>query len=409
MQSNGEYPRLLRPSLIEDLNLHPVVVVVGARQVGKSTLCQEIAQSKGFTGFTLDDWNLLNHARRDPAGFLASLGVGPIFIDEAQRAPEIFLAIKAAVDRSQTAGHFLLCGSNQPGVRRAVGDSLVGRAVYRTLYPLTLSELRLEQVGSSWTFLFGASDLEVLNELERRGESHGALDWQEVVSTGGFPRALSAPKDRRLKMLDEYIAVFTSRDIREVLSVDAADRFEMFVRLLATRVAQPLNYSSLATDLGVSVNTVRRWTDALRRSYLIDLIPSYSRNAGHRVIKSPKLVFVDSALAQAAAREVAPTGFHLENFIATDIGVWAGAAADRAVYHWRLSSGQEVDFVLECRGELLPVEVKASSSVSFSDGRHLRTFLDRHDRATRGLLLSADPIIRGLGQGVIAAPWWAAI
>lgn len=403
------FPRSLQAVLVEDMEIYPVVVVVGPRQVGKSTLCSQIADSKHFSSRTLDDTEILRRARRDPAGLIDELGGGSIFIDEAQRAPELFLAIKAAVDRSQTAGQFLLCGSSQPDVRRAVGDSLVGRAAYRSLYPLTLAELRYELASNTWSFLFDSSDEAALEELTRRAESHGALDWREVVATGGFPRAVSAPAEKRLRLLDDYVSVFASRDIHDVIGIDMADRFESFLRLLATRVSLPLNYSSLSTDLGISVNTVRRWTDALRRSYLIDLIPPYSRNAGHRVIKAPKMVFVDCALAQAAARVTEPTGFHLENFVATDLAVWQAAAPNRGLYHWRLSSGQEVDFVLENSGSLLPLEIKTASTIGAGDARHLRTFLENHEGTTRGLLLSSDPTIRLLGSGVIAAPWWSAL
>lgn len=121
------------------------------------------------------------------------------------------------------------------------------------------------------------------------------------------------------------------------------------------------------------------------------------------------MVFTDCALAQAAAREMEPTGFHLENLIATDLAVWQATAPHRGVYHWRLSTGQEVDFVLERGNELLPVEVKTASNISSGDARHLKTFLDNHDQAKRAILLSSDPTIRLLGAGVIAAPWWAAI
>jgi predicted AAA+ superfamily ATPase len=209
--------------------------------------------------------------------------------------------------------------------------------------------------------------------------------------------------------LDDYVGTVASRDIQEIIGLDSVDRFESFMRLLATRVALPLNYSSLAGDLGVTISTVRRWTDALRRSYLIELIQPYSRNASQRVIKAPKMVFVDSALAQAAAREVEPSGFHLENLIATDLAVWQIAAENRGLYYWRLSSGQEVDFVLEQSGSLVPLEIKVSSTVTSGDARHLKAFIDRHERAGRGLLLSADPTIRLLGSGIVAAPWWSAI
>lgn len=409
MGANTGFPRVLFSAILEDLQVHPVVVVVGARQVGKSTLCGQIAELKGFNACTLDDPETLGQARRNPKAFLETLGAGRIFIDEAQRAPELFLAIKAIVDRLQAPGQFLLCGSNQPDVRRVVADSLVGRAVYRHLRPLTLGELRYEHSHEAWSFLFNTSDNALLEQLDFRSKSHDVLDWRDVASTGGFPRAVSVASDRRLRLLDDYVTVFASRDIRELIGLDAPDRFEMFMRLLATRVSQPLNYSSLSSDLGVAISTIRRWTDALHRSYLIELIPSYSRNAGHRVIKAPKMVFVDCALAQAAAREITPTGFHLENLIATDLAVWQSCASNRAIYHWRLSTGQEVDFILELSGVLLPVEVKTAAAISSGDARHLRTFLERHENCTRGLLLSSDPTIRVLGGGIIAAPWWAAI
>ena len=149
--------------------------------------------------------------------------------------------------------------------------------------------------------------------------------------------------------------------------------------------------------------------DVLQRSYLIDLVPPYSRNAGQRVIKAPKLYAVDPALALAAARETEPTGFHLETLIANDLLVWRDAGATRDLHHWRLSSGQEVDFVLEENRQLVPVEVKASQSVSAGEARHLRTFRERHENVPRGLLLSCDPEIRAVAEGIIACPWWAVL
>jgi predicted AAA+ superfamily ATPase len=218
-----------------------------------------------------------------------------------------------------------------------------------------------------------------------------------------------ATSEQRLRWLDDYVSVFANRDIREVIGIDSSDRFESFLRLLSTRAGQALNYSGLAGDLGVPVNTIRRWTDALRRSYLVELVPPYSRSAGQRVIKAPKLFSVDSALALAAARERAPSGFHLENLVATDLATWSDAGHTRSLYHWRLGSGQEVDFVAADAGALIAIEVKTATTVTTSDTRHLRTFLDRHSEAVRALLLSGQASIRILAPRVIAAPWWAVI
>lgn len=407
--ANSHYPRSLREPLIRDLALYPAVAVMGARQVGKSTLCRQIAAERGFAWATLDDRETRRQAIEDPDGLLHDLGDHGVFIDEVQRAPELLLALKSVVDREQRPGRYLLSGSNQPKISHAVGDSLLGRAAYRILRPLTLSELRLDEHHRGWGFLFVDDERTVISELERRAESSGRLDWRDIVSSGGFPRAVAVPRELRMRLLDDYVEVFASRDIRQVLSIDSVERFESFLRLTAARTGQVLNVSGMAADLGAPVSTVRRWIDALLRSFLIELIPAWSRNAGHRVIKAPKLIMVDSALAMAAAREPEPTGFHLETLIAADVAVWKGEAPGRAVHHWRLGSGQEVDFVLEQNGRALPVEVKSTGSVDAGDARHLRRFLELHANAPRGVVLSNDVAIRVLKGGVVAAPWWAVL
>lgn len=407
--SNGRYPRSLGPDLVRDLTLYPVVAVMGARQVGKSTLCQRLAREFGFVHRTLDDRDVRAQALTDPEGFLEELGDQGAFLDEVQRVPELMLALKAVIDREQRAGRYLLSGSNQPKVGHAVSDSLLGRATYRTLRPLTLSELRFDEQHPGWSFLFGGSERAVLEELERRSASGGALSWQEVVKTGGFPRAVAAPVEHRLRLLDDYVSVFSNRDIRDLIAIESNARFEAFLRITAARTGQVLNVSSISNDLGVPVSTIRRWLEALQRSYLTETVPAYSRNASERVIKSPKIFVVDSALALAAAREPEPTGFHLENLVASDLQVWKDGRPARSIYHWRLSSGQEVDFVLEEHAKLLPVEVKASTSVGKSDVRHIRTFIELHSNSARGLILSCDPRIRVVATGIIGSPWWAVL
>jgi predicted AAA+ superfamily ATPase len=406
--STDRYPRILRAPLLRDLEVYPVVALLGARQVGKSTLAREIAESRGMAVRTLDDRDVLEQARRDPEGLLADLG-GPGFIDEAQRAPELFLAIKAVVDREQRPGQYLVSGSNQPRVAGAVSDSLLGRAAYRTLRPITLSEQRFSETHGGWEFLFWDDTARVVAHLEQRADTSGPLDWQAVVTTGGFPRALAVPADRRRQLLDDYVEVFANRDIRELLAIESSGRFEQFVRLVATRTGQVLNVNGLAMDLGIPVSTARRWLDALTRSFLVDTIPAYSRNAGHRVTKAPKLFVTDAALALAAAREPAPNGFHLETLVAGDLVVWRDAAPGREVHHWRTQSQQEVDFVVEQDRRVVPVELKTAATVSDREARHLRTFLAAHPEGVRGLLLSADPEIRVLRDRVVAAPWWAVV
>ena len=405
----GQYPRVLKPSLIQDLDLYPVVAVMGARQVGKSTLCHQIAEELGYVRRTLDDRDVREEAIQDPEGFLANLGNRGALIDEVQRAPDLMLAIKAVVDREQQSGRYLLSGSNQPSVGRAVSDSLLGRATYRTLRPLTLSELRFDEQHAGWSFVFAPNEKDVLEELSRRAQYNGELDWKIVVQSGGFPRAVAAPPGQRARLLDDYVEIFSNRDARELIAVDSPERLEAFVRLTAAWTGQELNVSGIARDLSMPVSTVRRWLEVLRKSYLIELIPSYSRNPSQRVIRAPKMYAIDPALALAAARETDPSGFHLETLIANDLLVWRDADPSRDLHHWRLSSGQEVDFILEESRQLVPVEIKASRTANFAQTKHLRTFRERHENARRGILISCDPDIRVLGGGIIACPWWAIV
>jgi hypothetical protein len=347
-------------------------------------------------------------ALKTPEVLLDDLGARA-FIDEAQRAPGLFLAIKAVVDRDQRPGAYLISGSNQPKISGEVGDSLLGRAAYRTLRPLVLSELRFSDAQPGWSFLFGADEVAVLAELESRAQSSGELDWREIVKTGGFPRALAAPVDYRITLLNDYVEVFANRDIREVLGIESPERFEGFFRIICTWTGQELNASAISRDLGMPVNTIRRWIDALERSYLVERVPPYSRSPSQRVIKAPKLFVVDPALSLAAARETEPTGFHLETLVCNDLLTWRDGNPGRALYHWRLSGGQEVDFVLQEGQSLLPVEIKATNEVRTRHARHLRTFRESHPGTPRGILLSCDPEIQLLEDGIIAAPWWGVV
>ncbi len=406
--ANDEYPRVLEGTIRRDLELYPVVAVMGARQVGKSTLCRKIAQDNNLSYCTLDDRDILETAVESPEALLDDLGPRA-FIDEAQRAPGLFLAIKAVVDRDQRPGAYLISGSNQPKISGAVGDSLLGRAAYRTLRPLTLSELRFNEAHPGWSFLFDKQDSAVLDELEARAQSSGELDWRGIVRTGGFPRSLAAPEEYRMQILNDYVEVFASRDIREVLGVESSERFEGFFRVIGSWTGRELNASAISRDLAIPVRTIRRWVDALERSYLVELIQPFSRNPSQRVIKSPKIFAVDSALALAAARETDPTGFHLETLIGGDMAVWRDGAPGRELYHWRLSGGQEVDFILQEDQKVLPVEIKAVTKIRSRDTRHLRTFRELHRNSPRGLLLSSDPQIQRLDGEIIAAPWWAVV
>ena len=382
---------------------------MGARQVGKSTLTRRLARERGMVYLTLDDRDVRQRAHDDPEGLLSSLGDGGIVLDEIQRAPELLLAVKAIVDRDERMGRFLLTGSNQPRVGRDIADSLLGRVAYRTLRPLTLGEQRYDASGRRWSWFFDLAEDLLIPRLEEAAQLSGELAWQDVVATGGMPRAVATGSQERSQLLADYLRTFAERDVQEVLGVERPERFADFLRLVAAQTGQTLNASSFGRDLGVAANTVQRWVDALKRSYIVILVEPYSRNVGQRIIKAPKLFMVDSGLALAGAGEVRPTGFHLETLVANDLHVWRDEVTNRQIFHWRLQSGQEVDFVLRQGETLVAVEIKTTNAVSRQDSRHLRAFLERYPEAVRGVILTSDPKVRFVSERVIAAPWWAVL
>ena len=401
------YPRALEATIATDLDLNPVVAIVGARQVGKSTLAQGIATARGMAYLTLDDRLLLGEAKAEPERLLARGAEGGLCIDEAQRAPELFLAIKQQVDLDQRPGRILLTGSNQPQLGSAVGESLLGRAAYRTLRPLCQSEIRLSESHDGWSILFEPNEKTLIQTLEQRAMLNAPADWRSATRVGGFPRALAAPPGMASRLLDDYVSTFVHRDVREVLGIESPERFETFMRLTYTQTGQEQNYSGMSRDLGIPVNTLRRWGDALARSYMVERVPAFTRNASERVIKSPKLYAVDAGLAIAASRETDPTGFHLETLIASDLLRWRDAAAGRLVSHWRLGTGQEVDFVIQQGSNVVAVEVKSTVRATSDDARHLRAFRARERGLRNTVLLTCDASVRRFRCGALAAPWWA--
>lgn len=407
--SREPYPRHLLAAVRRDLDRYPAVALMGARQVGKTTLVRDLGRERGLAYCTLDDRETRTRALEDPEGLLAEVaGTGAVF-DEVQRAPDLLLAVKEVVDREQRLGQFILTGSNQPRVASGVADSLQGRVAYRTLRPLTLREQRYEETPARWSWFFDLKEAELSDRLNEAQALSGPLEWAAITATGGMPRALAAPREAQSDILAQYLQTFAQRDAREVLGSELPDQFEQFVRLAAARTGQELNASNLARDLGVAPNTVQRWVGALKQCYLATTVPAYSRNATVRIIKAPKLFLVDSGLAFVGSGESAPTGWHFEALILNDLHTWQDEEPGRHLSHWRKQSGPEVDFILHQGNRTVAVEVKTAEHVDRHDVRHLALFLREHEETVGGVLLSADPEIRMIGERIVAAPWWAVL
>ncbi len=394
--------------LLRALRSAPVVVVTGARQTGKSTLVQAVGGARR-TYLTLDDHSILEQARTDPDSLL--LDPRPVTLDEVQRAPDLLSAIKRAVDRDRTPGRFLLTGSANLLLMRQVSESLAGRAVYLTLWPMARAELQGHGRVGCWSTLFERRPTDWIGSLRDRG-SRG--DWRATTRRGGYPvpAARLRTGEERSLWLAGYARTYLERDLQEIASVSSLVDYRRLMQACSHRVGQILNQTELGRDAGIPQPTVHRWLNLLEASYQLVRLPAFAQNRTKRLIKSPKAFWADVGLALHLAGNPQPDGHHLENLICQELMAWAALEPSQppAVMYWRTAAGEEVDFVVEWRNRLLPIEVKTTTRPGRSDCQGLLAFRAEYDdRCSAGLLLHGGTETRWLADGVLAVPWWQAL
>jgi uncharacterized protein len=398
-------PRLVGTALSERLRVMPAVVVTGARQTGKSTLAEQLVPGARRYA-TLDDLDVLDAAQHDPEVLVG--GPGPVTLDEVQRAPELLRAVKRAIDRDRKAGRFLLTGSANLLLMRQVSESLAGRASYLTLWPMTRREQRGLGRCGLWDELHNTPDAEWREMLG--GEKDSAEDWRMLARRGGFPTPaldLTTAADRRI-WFDGYVRTYLERDLQDLASISTLPDFRRLMRAACLRMGQLVNQTELGRDVALPQPTVHRWLNLLETSYLLVRLPAYAVNRTKRLIKAPKIYWGDTGLALHLAEADEPDGAHLENLVLHDLLAWRDARVERAeLGYWRTSIGEEVDFVIEAGGKLLPIEVKSTTRPRLSDATHLRTFRTEYGKKARaGLLLHAGSTLEWLAPDVLAVPWW---
>lgn len=383
----------------------PAVVVTGARQAGKSTLAQELTPGPRHY-YSLDDLDVLDMARQDPEVLLD--GDQPITLDEVQREPNLLHAIKRAIDRHRQPGRFLLTGSANLLLMHRVSESLAGRASYLNLWPMTRRELEGLGKAGVWSELLEAEEADWIDALNSHPDN--PQDWRALTRHGGFPYpSLYLGSDReRAIWFDGYVRTYLERDLQRLSSISALPDFRRLMRVTSLRLGQLVNQSQLGRDAGLPQATTHRYLNLLEMSYLLVRVPAYAANRTKRLIKSPKLYWADTGIAMHLAQEEEPRGAHLENLILQDLLAWRDNRLDRAeIFYWRTTLGEEVDFVIESRGRLLPIEVNATKRPRLRDTVHLRTFRKQYRRRSRpGLLLHAGEATEWIAPDVLAAPWW---
>jgi predicted AAA+ superfamily ATPase len=403
-KATGYVPRRAAGLITEALADTRVVVVNGARQVGKSTLAEFVLRhdDHGVARF-LDDPVTRAAATEDPVRFVRHEGL--MLIDEVQRVPDLWLAIKHLVDREPRPGRFLLTGSARLLGLRSLPDALPGRSETIELWPLSQGEIEGTPDGFvDAAFAVGADLRAAPSELQRR-------DYLDRVARGGYPEAWRRESpQRRQRFFEGYLADLLSRDVKQVADIGSAGDMRRLVALLAAQTSGLLNVNRLAGELSITAPTVRSYIEILETVYLVRLIPAWSANATSRAISTPKIVFVDSGLAAyltAGAVTDASLGGRLENFVIGELArqlTWASTPA--RLYHYRDRDQYEVDGVIEDNaGQIVGVEVKAAETVRADDFRGLRRLQRRlGPRFRAGFVLYCGVESLSFGDGLTCLP-----
>ncbi len=400
--------RSLEPRVLEALDDTRVVAVLGARQVGKSTLVERVASDRQHTRVvTLDDAATLRAATSDPTGFVLDQPT-PLVIDEVQRAPDLLLAIKARVDRDKTPGQYLLTGSANLLTAPRIADALTGRAEYLRLGPFTQSEVHGVRGAFVSDLLDGRWPVVSAPEAGRRA-------YAEVVAAGGYPEARERAEARRHRFFRSYLDTLIERDLSSIARVHDQANVRRLLSAVAAMSASLMNIDGLARDLALPPSTVRAHTSLLETLFLTFRLEAWSTNLLKRTIKTPKVFVADSGLlchltGTGAARLIDDgtlAGSAFETFVAAELSRQADWQEDPPrLFHFRDRDGREVDVVLERRdGSVAGVEVKAAASVSVSDFRalaHLREALGSRFKA--GVVLYTGEHTLPFGDRLAAVP-----
>jgi len=401
------YERWLTPILQQAIQDHPVVVLTGARQVGKSTLLLNAEPFKSWRFLSMDDFDTLRQTSQDPAALWA--GTEHIVLDEVQKAPELLPAVKQTVDRHPGRYRFVLSGSTNLLLMKQVSESLAGRAVYFVLDPMSLGETRQSpQPDLIQRLLAGEWPAEAVLPNE-------PVDIVPLMLRGLMPSLLTMNSPQAwVRWWDGYVATYLERDLRQVSQIEALLDFRRLMELAALRSGQLLNQSELARDAQLSQPTAHRYLNLLETTHMFERLPAYTTSHTTRILKSPKAFWNDTGLAvylsgyyeETDLRKARELGAYFETLIYHHLRILTRLMTPAGrLYFWRTQSGVEVDFVLEHGRRLLAIEVKRTTHPGYGDAAGLRAFLAEYPQAVGGLLLHTGREIRRLDEKIIAAPW----
>lgn len=399
------FHRYIEPRIAEAMADTPVVLLAGPRQAGKTTLVKQVAE-QGLKYLTMDDELTLLSAREDPAGMIRSLDQA--VIDEIQRAPALLMSIKKSVDEDRRPGRFLLTGSANLMALPTVADSLAGRMETLLLFPL--SQREIEGQPKNWL------DSVFAGQLPQPNHAEGKDDLVGRVIRGGYPEVISrSTAKRRTVWVRQYIDAIIARDVRDVLGLEKLDQLPRFLRALAQTAGQMCNYAKLGGQVGLDGKTAAKYIGVFEQMYLLKRVEVWARNRLNRIVKTPKLQFIDSGLLATlldlteneVQKDRTRFGNVLETFVFSELLKHSSTSdGEYQLMYYRDADKVEVDIVIEnAAGQLVGVEVKASATVKDSDLRGLRKLASLAGKDFRmGVLLYDGQEIMPLGKGIWAAP-----
>ncbi len=403
------YSRFLTAVLKKRLTFFPVVLLVGPRQSGKTTLTKKIGKEEGMSYASFDDINNLIGIEIDPIGYLDRLSK-PLILDEVQRAPEIFLPIKVDVDNNRFPGRYILTGSANPLLVPKLGDALTGRMAVCHLWPLSQGELLNVQ----------EKFIDHLFSDENWSHDFPPFDQEELIKKlfmGGFPilHTTSTEEERKV-WCNDYLSLALQKDINDLSKIEGFAHLPALMYGIASRVGSTLNIEDLSRIAKTASTTLRRYIQLLESLFLLYRLPAWSDNIDKRLTKAPKLHYSDTALLLHVLNlnedqlklNLNVLGHVVENFVVMECvkqATWSRSDPKLSHYRQEREKGTEVDLVLESSGKIAGIEIKLSSVVRSDDLKGLNALKESAGKAFhKGVILYMGRRVLSLGKEIQAVP-----